>query len=225
MKLTTSVRQKLETLFQDAELLDTICANVASGSDLVTLCKGWEVPYGAVCNWIRKDTERNKRYESAIADRKEFSVDEILRELRFLRISDIRVLFNPDGSMKPVADWPEDVAKAVASVEIDELYEGSGRDKRQVGWTKKVKFWDKTKAHELVGKYLTMFVDKREVNVRLSLEQLVKGSYALPSDKPEITLESLNSRTIDDPTPDPGENRGPQGDIPSTQPLLPPVEL
>ena len=39
---------------------------------------------------------------------------------------------------------------------------GTGRDREKVGVTRKVKFWDKPRALELLGKYLKMFTDKFE---------------------------------------------------------------
>ena len=53
--------------------------------------------------------------------------------------------------------------KALASVEVDELFEGTGKDREQTGYTKKIKTTDKLKALELLGKHLKMFTDVTEV--------------------------------------------------------------
>jgi phage terminase small subunit len=95
-----------------------------------------------------------KRIETALRkaeERAEVSIAETLRKISILADSDIRELFNENGSLKPIKQWPDKIALAVSSVEIDELDE-----------TKKVKLWDKVKALEMMGRHLKMFTDKVE---------------------------------------------------------------
>lgn len=103
-------------------------------------------------------------------------IAEVIRELRLLGFADIAGAFKEDGTLMNPADMPEPVRRAIAGFEVMEEFEGSGRDKTQIGYTKKVKFWEKTKALELLGKHLKMWTDKVEHSGRLTLEQLVAGS-------------------------------------------------
>lgn len=96
------------------------------------------------------------------AKRTEIDQDKTLKELGRLGFSDIRKYFNDDGSLKNITELDDDAAAAVASVEVDELYEGSGKDRVQIGFTKKFKFWDKNSALEKIGKHLKMFTEKIE---------------------------------------------------------------
>lgn len=107
--------------------------------------------------------------------RTEIDADTVLKELLKLATSDLRRLFKDDGSLLPPDEWPDDVAMAVASVEVDEIFDGFGADRTQIGLTKKVKFWDKPKALELLGKHLKLFTDKIEHSGKLTLEDLVAG--------------------------------------------------
>lgn len=101
--------------------------------------------------------------------------DRILNELAVVGFSDARKLFRDDGSLKPPNEWPDEIAGAVASVEVDELFEGSGRDRVQVGFTKKVKFWNKNEALSLLGKNLKLFGDV----VTIRLETMTDEERAL----------------------------------------------
>lgn len=101
--------------------------------------------------------------------------DTILRELLHLATSDLRKLFDEKGVLLPPDQWPDDSAIAVSSVEVDELWEGYGAERIQVGVTKKVKFWDKPKSLELLGKHLKLFTDKMEVSGKVTIEDLVAG--------------------------------------------------
>ena len=102
-----------------------------------------------------------RKRESSITRDAESVLDELAR----VGFSDMRKVFSPDGGLLPVGEWPEDIARAVSSVEVEELFEGSGKDREQVGWTKKVKLWPKTEALSLLGKNLKLFTDVIDVRV------------------------------------------------------------
>lgn len=109
---------------------------------------------------IQKEIERLKAER---VERIQVNSDEILRELVRLSQSDIRKVFDEDGALRPMAEWPDAIAACVASVEVDEIfeYEGSGDDRKRVhiGYTKKVKFWDKNKALDMLGRHMKLFSD------------------------------------------------------------------
>jgi hypothetical protein len=56
------------------------------------------------------------------------------------------------------------VRRAIAGVEVTEEFEGRGAERKSVGFTKKVRFWEKTKALELLGKHLGIFKDRVELS-------------------------------------------------------------
>lgn len=178
------------SVLQKTELLDDICSHVAgSGCPIEYAETVLRISWGTLSNWLRRDPERSKRFEAAKQDRDEYLVFRILRELRLLGTSDIRELFDIDGNLKPVSDWNQDAAKAVSSIKVDEIYEGYGSERKSIGQTKLVKFWDKTKSLELLGRYLKIFVERHEHSVNITLENLVKGSYTSP---PKVSTENFS---------------------------------
>ncbi len=94
------------------------------------------------------------------------TVERIIREVSIVAFADMDLIYNEDGSVKPFAEWPEQCRRATAGVETDELFEGVGDDREQVGFTKKFKQWDKMKALELLGKHRKMWTDKVEISSR-----------------------------------------------------------
>lgn len=205
-----------ERALQSGVTLQTICEHVGSGGTTVDLAKLWGVPHGKLMYWIRSDASREKQFNAACADRNEYTIEKILGELRKLAASDIRLYFNEDGSLKPVAEFPEDGGGCVSSIEVEELYEHSGRQKRQIGWTKKIKFWDKLKAIELIGKNLAQFTDRARVDVHVTLEELISQSkqrdiqpvnttpdaLALPAPSEPVDIEATPNTVDIEATPD-----------------------
>jgi phage terminase small subunit len=102
--------------------------------------------------------------------------DEILKELARVGLSDIRGLFNDDGTVKPVKDWPEALARAVSSIEVEETFEGYGAERKWTGYVKKIKLWSKDRGLELLGKHKKLFTDKIELEGKITLEDLVAGA-------------------------------------------------
>ena len=103
-----------------------------------------------------------ERIQKALAERKqrtEITADMVLRELARIAFSDTRKLYNDDGSMKLPHELDDDTAASLAGVDtFEETSEGM-----VIGYTRKVKRWDKAKALELLGKHLGMFTEKREI--------------------------------------------------------------
>ena len=79
--------------------------------------------------------------------------DEVISaQLKSIATLDPRKAFDKNGNLLPVSEWPDELARVVSSIESDELFEGSGKDREHVGETKKIKFWDKLKALELASR-------------------------------------------------------------------------
>ena len=191
MSFPSDARLRLNALVSQPGLLDRICEYVSDGETLVTFAKEHGVPFGYLVNWIRADASRSSRYQTALADRDEHTKERYLSELRRLGISDVRRLYSETGELLPPDQWPDDVAAAVQSVESVELFEGVGKNRTQIGYTKRVKFWDKTKAIELLGKNLGLFAERVDVGVSVKLVDLVRGSYEVKAVSPPA--QSVNS--------------------------------
>jgi len=97
---------------------------------------------------------------------------------RLARIADVdpREFFDDDGALKPLSEIPEDVRKTLASLETEGIFLGSGADREKVGQTQKLKFPDRLKALEMIGRHLGMFVDRLEVDHGIDLrEEILRG--------------------------------------------------
>lgn len=110
------------------------------------------------------------------AERVEVKADDVLRELLRLAMVDISEAFGADGQLKPLHEMSPDVRRAIAGVEVQTI----GNEDEGLVRLHKVKFWDKTKSLELLGKHLKLFTEKLEVSGKLTLEQLVERAAKKP---------------------------------------------
>jgi phage terminase small subunit len=106
------------------------------------------------------------------------TVERVLKELVRMAWVDIGEAYDENQCLKPLSEIPEDVRRAIVSIETDEIWEweGSGEDRKrvQVGVTKKIKFADKRGSNELLGKYLKMFVERHEFGLTDDLLDLME---------------------------------------------------
>jgi phage terminase small subunit len=94
-----------------------------------------------------------RQRQDALAKKHELTTDSIIAELSKIVHADLRKLVNENGSIKPVHEWPDDMAGAIAAIETTEI----GQDGVSIGMTKKIKLWDKNSAIEKAMKHLGMF--------------------------------------------------------------------
>ncbi|WP_221897907.1 terminase small subunit [Bathymodiolus japonicus methanotrophic gill symbiont] len=71
-----------------------------------------------------------------------------LKELRELNVMDIH---RDDGTIKPLSEWPEKWLKGVNNIEVKEF---SGDDGEPIGRVSKLRYPDKVKCLELMGKHV-----------------------------------------------------------------------
>jgi phage terminase small subunit len=83
----------------------------------------------------------------------EITIDRTLKEIARLAYSDPRKFYDAEGNLIPVHLLDDDAAACVASVEVDEITAGEN----VIGYTKKIKHWDKNAALDKAMKFLRLY--------------------------------------------------------------------
>lgn len=118
-----------------------------------------------------------EKQSKKMTDEAEIDAAWIIKRLKAIADSDVRELVDESGAIKDVSKFSEKSSIALSSIEVyEEKIKGF-----KIGETKKIKFWDKVKALELLGKHVKMFTDK--------LEHTGKDGEPLPTPQgPQIIL-------------------------------------
>ncbi len=107
--------------------------------------------------------ERNKRLR--------VSADYVLLRLVEIDQMDVLDILNDDMSIKPVSEWPKVWRLYLTGFELADMFEGRGDEKELVGILKKIKWPDKVKNLELIGKHVDVmaFKERLDVNVNVTI--------------------------------------------------------
>jgi phage terminase small subunit len=101
--------------------------------------------------------ELRARSQALVINRLLIGLDEIAH-------FDRREVENPDGSIKPMSEWPSYAGQALTGFEIQEIWSGRGQDRVKIGEIKKAKFVDPIRARELLGRHLRLWGEP-QINV------------------------------------------------------------
>ncbi len=108
---------------------------------------------------VRKRLEKRKKQLLDAISEDQFRT---MRELSRVAHLDIRKLYDEQGQLKPVSEWDDESAAAVAGVETVRRQSPEERDEEgNPVWetVMKVKTYDKVKALELIGRHQSLFND------------------------------------------------------------------
>jgi phage terminase small subunit len=112
-----------------------------------------------------KAPQVKRKAAQRIADMLAEAIDpnRVLREAGRLAYSDIRQLFDGEGNFLPINQWPDDIARAVSSVEVVKKNVTTGDGK--VDDVLKVRLWDKAGRLQDLMKHHGQLTEKLEVKL------------------------------------------------------------
>jgi phage terminase small subunit len=98
-----------------------------------------------------------------LANKFEITQERILEEYAKIAFFNPKRLFEPDGKPIPISDLDDDVAAAIAGLDVQETYEGNGANREFTGYTKKYKIADKKTTLDSLAKHLGMFTENIKI--------------------------------------------------------------
>jgi phage terminase small subunit len=121
---------------------------------------------------VRRAIEiRNAR----LNEKADVTVERVKLELARLAFYDPLAYWNEDGTAKPLHEIGEDARRAIAGLDVAELFTGNGEDRGLAGYIKKFKLADKGAALERLGRHLQMFPTKVEISGEIGVRTYEDG--------------------------------------------------
>lgn len=98
----------------------------------------------------------------------DISAERVLREIGRLAFSDMRLLFDADGRLKPIHTLNADEAACIASLEI--IVKNAEAGDGHMDTVHKLKVWDKSKNLEMLAKHFALLTEnvKHSGEIRMS---------------------------------------------------------
>jgi len=101
--------------------------------------------------------------------RTQVDADYVLHRLTEIDQMDLLDILDDDMSIKPLSKWPKVWRQSLSAFDIAEMFEGSGKERDLVGLMKKIKWPDKVKNLELLGKHVNVNAFREQVAVDINL--------------------------------------------------------
>lgn len=83
--------------------------------------------------------------------------EKVIEARGHLAFFDLADCYDEQGNLKNIHDIPKPARMALSGIDVDELYEGKGDDRVRVGFTKKVRTYDKNRALEALEKHFGLY--------------------------------------------------------------------
>ncbi|HBN8210012.1 TPA: terminase small subunit [Pseudomonas aeruginosa] len=142
---------KKQRLFVDEYLLDLNATQAAIRAGYSTR-RAAEIGYQ-----LLQRPEVAQAIQAAMAQRSQrtqVEADYVIRRLREIDEMDVLDILEDDGSFRSIRDWPKAWRQFLSGIEIAELFEGRGDDRRIAGVLRKVKWPDKLRNLELLSRHV-----------------------------------------------------------------------
>ncbi|WP_236081590.1 terminase small subunit [Pseudomonas aeruginosa] len=187
---------KKQRLFVDEYLIDLNATQAAIRAGYSTR-RATEIGYQ-----LLQRPEVAQAIQAAMAERSkrtEVEADYVIRRLREIDEMDVLDILEDDGSFRSIRDWPRAWRQFLSGIEIAELFEGRGDDRRIAGVLRKVKWPDKLRNLELLSRHVgteaaALDLELKRLDVakkRAELDQMKRGGQADTAELLQSLIEKL----------------------------------
>ncbi|WP_112197806.1 terminase small subunit [Rahnella sp. NRRL B-41462] len=114
---------------------------------------------------LTKPDVQNRIAELKLERNEQVNIDAayVLRRLVEIDQMDVLDIMTDDMSIKPVSQWPASWRRYLSGFDLADMFEGRGEEREMVGILKKIKWPDKVKNLELLGKHISVMAFREQV--------------------------------------------------------------
>jgi len=88
--------------------------------------------------------------------------DEVTGKLKAMSDADRTQIVDENGNLRPMSEWPEECKLLISGIEVEETFEGTGRDRRRIGELKKVKLEAPKGILDSIAKITGQWIDRSQ---------------------------------------------------------------
>lgn len=101
------------------------------------------------------------------SDRLDVDADYVLKRLVDIDQMDVLDILHDDGGIKPIHEWPKVWRTSLSGIDLAEMFESKDGERDLVGIMKKIKWPDKVKNLELLGKHIKVQAFKEQIDQKV----------------------------------------------------------
>ncbi|WP_312061748.1 terminase small subunit [Pantoea septica] len=122
------------------------------------------------CENLTKPDIQNRIAELKAERNEQINVDAyyVLKRLIEIDKMDVLDIMTDDMNVRPVSQWPSSWRRYLSGFDLAEMFEGRGEDREMVGILKKIKWPDKVRNLELLGKHITVQAFREQATTALT---------------------------------------------------------
>ncbi|EPL9571160.1 MULTISPECIES: terminase small subunit [Providencia] len=101
------------------------------------------------------------------SERLDIDADYVLKRLVDIDQMDVLDILHDDGGIKPIHEWPKVWRTSLSGMDLAEMFESKDGERDLVGIMKKIKWPDKVKNLELLGKHVKVQAFKEQIEQKV----------------------------------------------------------
>jgi len=119
---------------------------------------------------VRKFLKESKR---EISEACKVDAEYVLRRLHEIDCLDVMDILEEDMTVKPLKEWPKAWRTSISAIDVSRIFKASGDDEAVINAITKIKWPDKTRVLEQLGKHVDVqaFKERLEVEGELSISE------------------------------------------------------
>lgn len=104
-------------------------------------------------------------------ERTKINADYVLNRLVEIDQMDVLDILGDNGELKSISEWPESWRRYIVGLDLADMFEGYGDERAIVGVMKKIKWPDKVKNLELLGRHVDVKAFKSDdINLNVNVD-------------------------------------------------------
>jgi phage terminase small subunit len=110
--------------------------------------------------------------QKARSARTEVDADYVLKRMIEIDQMDVLDIMDDQMAIKPVSEWPKVWRQYLSGFDLAEMFDGRGDQREMIGILKKIKWPDKVRNLELLGRHFGMFKERVEHSGEIKTPEL-----------------------------------------------------